>query len=449
MPQSEDGRRGDGLQPQNKSGFFEIRGSRGAVLQPLRLDVARAGFDDRATMDSLPDSSATTPTDWLLRVGRLTDTAEDLLGGLCELLMARGLPLERVGIHGRVLHPQVAGIRFLWRRGIGSEETRYGYDTIETGWETSPLRTVYETGEPLRRRLTGNPADDDYPIMAELRAEGLTDYLVAPLEQPSGMRQSSTWATRHPNGFNDAQIASILELLPALAACTDSRSQRRLLKGLLSIYLGPSAGSRVLAGTIRRGEGQTIAAAIWLCDLRDFTATSEVLPGPELIRLLNEYFELMAGPVEDHGGEILKFIGDAMLAIFPIADDLDRDRACRTALASAKKALERLDEANAARIARGDMPMELGLALHTGPVMYGNIGAPERLDFTVIGPAVNLTARIAGLCRPLGRRLLTSARFASPCGSELVSLGFHPLRGLAVDQEVFALPGEEGRQMEG
>jgi Adenylate cyclase, family 3 (some proteins contain HAMP domain) len=196
--------------------------------------------------------------------------------------------------------------------------------------------------------------------MTDLRAEGLTDYLVAPLEQPGGMRQSSTWATRHPNGFSDSQVASILELLPALAACTDSRSQRRLLKGLLSIYLGPSAGSRVLAGTIRRGEGQTIAAAIWLCDLRDFTATSEILPGPELIRLLNEYFELMAGPVEDHGGEILKFIGDAMLAIFPIADDLDRDRACRTALASAKTALARLDEANAARIARGDSPWSWG-----------------------------------------------------------------------------------------
>jgi len=164
--------------------------------------------------------------------------------------------------------------------------------------------------------------------------------------------------------------------------------------------------------------------------------------------LLNEYFELMAGPVEDHGGEILKFIGDAMLAIFPIIDDLDRDRACRTALAAAKKALTRLDEANAARLARGDFAMELGLALHTGPVMYGNIGAPERLDFTVIGPAVNLTARLAGLCRPLGRRLLASARFASPCGSELVSLGFHPMRGLAQPQEVFALPGEEGRQID-
>jgi adenylate cyclase len=398
-------------------------------------------------MDGLPSNQAARAIDWLLRVGRLSETTEELLGGLCDLLLDMGLPLERVGIHGQTLHPQVAGVRFLWRRGIGSEETRYGYDTIESGlYERSPLRYVNERGEPLRRRLTGDPAADDFEILAELRAEGLTDYLVAPLNLAAGRRQAATWATRHPNGFSEAQVAIILDLLPALAACTETRSQRRLLKGLLSIYLGTSAGARVLAGTIRRGEGETIAAAIWLCDLRDFTAISEVLPGPELIGLLNEYFELMAGPVEDHGGEILKFIGDAMLAIFPIADDLDRDRACRTALAAAKRALIRLDEANAARLARGEMAMELGLALHTGPVMYGNIGAPERLDFTVIGPAVNLTARLAGLCRPLGRRLLASARFASPCGSELVSLGFHPMRGLSAAQEVFALPGEEGRQ---
>lgn len=398
-------------------------------------------------MDTLPDS-AVTPVDWLLRIGRIAGTTDELLGGLCDLLVAQGLPLERVGIHGRVLHPQVVGIRILWRRGIGSEETRYGYDTVEAGYETSPLKAVYDSGAPVRRRLNGPAADDDFPILADLRAEGMTDYLVTPLEQPGGRRQAATWATRHPNGFSDVHISTILDLLPALAACTDTRTQRRLLNGLLSVYLGASAGAKVLAGSIRRGDVETIAAAIWLVDLRDFTMTSEILPGPALIRLLNEYFELMAGPVEDHGGEILKFIGDAMLAIFPIVDDLDRDRACRTCLASAKQALERLDEANAARIARGDTPMELGLALHTGPVMYGNIGAPERLDFTVIGPAVNLTARIAGLCRPLGRRLLTSARFASPCGSELVSLGFHPLRGLSQPQEVFALPGEEGRQIE-
>src|SRR5438034_3523457 len=258
----------------------------------------------------------------------------------------------------------------------------------------------------------------------------------------SGRRQAATWATSHPTGFTDEQIATIVWLVPALAACSESRSLHGMLKGLLSIYLGPQAGSRVLAGTIKRGEGETIAAAIWLCDLRDFTLLSETLPSDEMIRLLDDYFEIMAGPVSEHGGEVLKFIGDAMLAIFPIVDDLDRDRACRTALAAAEEALARLASANLARRARGEREIDLGLALHTGPVMYGNIGAPERLDFTVIGPAVNLTARIPGLCRPLGRKILASARFASPCGSELVSLGHHQMRGLAQPQEIFGLPYE-------
>ena len=396
---------------------------------------------------SPPDpSSALAPADWLLQVGRLAQNADELLGGLCELLVARGLPLERVGLHSRMLHPQLAGVRLLWRRGIGAEETRYAYDTIESGaYEKSPLYKVYLDAELVRRRLTGPAADDDFPILAELRTEGFTDYLVTPLEQASGRRQAVSWATSDPNGFTDEHIATLTGLLPALAACSETRSLRGMLRGLLSIYLGPQAGSRVLAGTIRRGEGQTMAAAIWLCDLRDFTLMSETLPSEEVIRLLNDYFEIMAGPVNDHGGEVLKFIGDAMLAIFPIQDDLDRDRACRTALAAGEEALARLATANAERRSRGERTIDLGLALHTGSVVYGNIGAPERLDFTVIGPAVNLTARIAGLCRPLGRQLLTSARFASPCGSQLVSLGHHTMRGLAAPQEIFGLPGIEVR----
>jgi adenylate cyclase len=410
------------------------------------LDGFHRRFDDREPMNiasPLPDlPSGLAPADWLLQVGRLAQNADELLGGLCDLLVARGIPLERVGLHGRMLHPQVAGVRLLWRRGIGAEETRYGYDTIESGaYEKSPLYIAYTSGEIVRRRLTGPPADDDFPILPELRAEGFTDYLVAALELAGGRRQAASWATSHPNGFSDEHIATIIGLLPALAACSESRSLRGMLKGLLSIYLGPQAGSRVLAGTIRRGEGQTIAAAIWLCDLRDFTLLSETLPSEDVIKLLDDYFEVMAGPVGEHGGEVLKFIGDAMLAIFPIEDDLDRDRACRTALNAAQEALSRLAAANVARRAKGEREIDLGLALHTGPVMYGNIGAPERLDFTVIGPAVNLTARIAGLCRPLGRQLLTSARFASPCGSQLVSLGHHPMRGLAHPQEVFGLPG--------
>jgi adenylate cyclase len=391
---------------------------------------------------SLPgQASALAPADWLLQVGRLAPNADELLGGLCELLVARGVPLERVGLHARILHPQIAGLRLLWRRGIGAEETRYGHDTVESGvYERSPLYVTYTSGEILRRRLDGPPGDDDFPILAELRTEGFTDYIIAPLELAGGRRQAVSWATSHPGGFTEEHLATITGLLPALAACTESRSLRGMLKGLLSIYLGPQAGSRVLAGTIRRGEGQTIAAAIWLCDLRDFTLLSETAASQDVIELLNDYFEIMAGPVHDHGGEVLKFIGDAMLAIFPIADDLDRDRACRTALIAAEEALARLAAANVERRARGQREIELGLALHTGAVMYGNIGAPERLDFTVIGPAVNLTARIAGLCRPLGRQLLASARFASPCGSQLVSLGHHPMRGLAQPQEIFGLP---------
>jgi adenylate cyclase len=385
--------------------------------------------------------AALTPADWLLQVGRLSTDAEELLGGLCELLVARGLPLERVGLHSRLLHPQLAGVRLLWRRGIGAEETLYRYDVAESGaYEKSPLYQVYTTAEIVRRRLTEPPAPDDYPILPELRAEGFTDYLVTPLEQASGRRQAVSWATSDPNGFTDAHIAEIVALLPALAACMETRSLRGMLKGLLSIYLGPQAGSRVLAGTIRRGEGEVIAAAIWLCDLRDFTLLSETSPSAEVIQLLNDYFEIMAGPVTDHGGEVLKFIGDAMLAIFPIQDDLDRDRACRTALTAAEEALTRLARTNAERRGRGEREIDLGLALHTGTVTYGNIGAPDRLDFTVIGPAVNLTARIAGLCRPLKRQLLASERFASPCGSELVSLGKHEMRGLGEPQQIFGLP---------
>ncbi len=394
-----------------------------------------------AMLDSVSPSPLSA-NDWLLTVGRMAETADELLGGLCELLIAGGLPLERATLHASTLHPQVAGVRLMWRRGIGAEETHYGHEiAVSEAYEKSPLYLVYEHGQTVRRRLADPPLAGEFPILAELRTEGLTDYLVAPLELPSGRRNACSWATSHPEGFSDAQIAVLQGLLPALAACTESRMLRRMLKGLLSIYLGPEAGQRVLAGSIRRGDGQTIAAAIWLCDMRDFTRLSENLPRDEVIRILNDFFEIMAGPVTDHGGEVLKFIGDAMLAIFPIADDLDRDRACRTALVAAQEALARLDQANAERRVRGEREIELGLALHTGPVMYGNIGAPERLDFTVIGPAVNLTARLAGLCRPLGRRLLASARFASPCGSELVSLGSHEMRGLAVPQEVFGLPG--------
>src|SRR5262249_38427208 len=248
------------------------------------------------------------------------------------------------------------------------------------------------------------------PIVAELRAEGITDYVVLPLVFGSGQIQAATWASRHPDGFDDRHLRVLRDLLPALAALLEAHELRRTTRTLLETYLGQQAGRRVLNGTIRRGDGETLAAALWYCDLRGFTAMSNELPRDELIAVLNDYFGCVTGPVHAHGGEVLKFIGDSVLAIFPIAADLDRDRAfrtaeipagagaCRTALAAAEAALADLERLNIARRAAGKAGLAVGIGLHTGGVMYGNIGAPNRLDFTVVGPAVNMVTRIEGLC---------------------------------------------------
>lgn len=382
-------------------------------------------------------------TGWLLSAGRRIGTPGELLSGLCERLVSRRLPLDRVSLHVSTLHPQVRGSRFLWQSGGGpSGELHYGrVDTaIDAAYRTSPLYVVHQTGRPIRRRLEDPAAAAEFPILADLRAEGFADYLATPLVFSSGPLQVATWSTRRSGGFSKGDIAQIESLLPALATVIETHEQRRMMRTLLETYLGRQAGRRVLNGTILRGDGETIAAALWYCDLRGFTAMSDAMARDDVIALLNDYFECMAAPVHENGGEVLKFIGDALLAIFPIIDDLDRDRACRVALVAAEAALADLQRLNDRRRQEGRPPLEVGIGLHTGAVMYGNIGAPDRLDFTVIGPAVNLVTRIEALCPTLGRTLLTSSRFASPCGSKLVSLGRHELKGVAAPQEIFGLP---------
>jgi adenylate cyclase len=380
---------------------------------------------------------------WLLGEGRRIATAGELLTALCERLVGRGLPIDRASLHISTLHPQVRGSRILWHQDSGlMADLHYGRDdsAIDEAYRKSPLYAVHESGRPVRRKLDGDASIVDYPILAELQADGITDYFAVPLQFSSGVLQVATWSSRRPGGFADSDIAAIEALLPALCAVVETHEQRRMLRTLLETYLGQQAGHRVLNGTIRRGDGETIAAALWYCDLRGFTAMSEELPRDDVIALLNDYFDCMAGPVHAQGGEVLKFIGDAILAVFPIADDLDRDRACRVALRAAEESMTDLARLNDRRRADGRSALEVGIGLHTGAVMYGNIGAPSRLDFTVIGPAVNLVTRIEELCPVLRRPLLTSARFASPCGSKLISLGHHRLKGITAPQEIFAPP---------
>jgi adenylate cyclase len=385
---------------------------------------------------------------WLLIDGREQKSSEGLIEGFCRRLVESGFPLFRFFVSVRTLHPQVAAQGFHWwrnREQIKIVPREHGiYE--EPAYLDSPIRLLHERRvNEVRRRIEDPATPIDFPILKDLKAEGVTDYLALPVLFTSGTINTLAIASDRPGGFTAQEIAYFKGLIPIFTIALEVRETKRIASTLLDTYLGHDAGQRVLQGQIRRGAGVTMAAAIFYCDLRGFTALSESMAPDQVIELLNDYFGCMAAPVQALGGEVLKFIGDAMLAIFPIADDLDRDRACRTALKAARQALTALDELNLRRREAGEATLEVGLALHTGTVMYGNIGAPDRLDFTVIGHAVNLTTRLERLCRQLGRRLVASERFASPCGIEMVPLGHFELPGVHVAQAVFGLPDEVSR----
>ncbi|GAB2178005.1 adenylate/guanylate cyclase domain-containing protein [Dongia sp. agr-C8] len=384
---------------------------------------------------------------WLLNDGRRLNDLREIVAGLGRQLSEGGLPLQRLYLGQRTIHPQMGAIGYLWNKDDSTAQVIEREHSVVSGqtYLSSPMRRLYEDGEKLiRRKLTGPDAQLDFPVLHELKETGATDYAIFLLEIDDEARASISITTNAPEGFSDAEIASVGAVMPLLAMIVDSHEWHRLAKSLLEIYLGEDAGRQVLGGSVRRGQSTTIAAAIWFCDLRDFTAMSNQLPRDEVIALLNDYFDAMARPVHAHGGEILKFIGDAMLAIFPMQDDLDRDRKCHIALRAAQDAFDALDALNEIRASAGKPPLRVGIGLHAGSVSYGNIGAvignSARLDFTAIGPAVNLASRIEGLCKGLNRPLLASKAFASPCGSMLVPLGKFDLAGFPEPQDIYGLP---------
>ncbi len=381
------------------------------------------------------------PADWLLREGRFAATTRDLLDGLCHHLVEAGLPLWRVTYHLRTLHPLIGTTTYCWRRDQESASVVHRPRDCQGTPEylSSPLAAVIGGAGALRRRLEGATRQPDFPVLKALRAEGATDYVAMPVTFSDGLITVVTWASDRPGGFTAAELRRLSGLLPALGAVLEARAVRRIAATLLDTYVGHAAGERILRGEIRRGDGATVHAPLWYCDLRGFTTLAETLPPDGLLALLNRYFELVAAPVAAHGGEVLKFIGDSVLATFSVAEEVSYQAVCRSALAAAEEALAGMAGLNRERAARSEPALRIGLALHVGEVVYGNVGAPERLDFTVIGPAVNLVYRLEKLCRPLGRTLLTSRDFARACGRPLLSLGPHCLYGMAEPQEVFTL----------
>jgi adenylate cyclase len=382
--------------------------------------------------------------EWLIDGARSVLDPQLAVAELCARLRGCGIPLWRVAMFVRTLHPHVVARRFLWRLDTEVELEEYPFDSIDTGaFRNSPIAHIYATGDTIRRRLADPDCAIDFPILQDLRMEGVTDYLASPLVFTYGEIQLATWTTRQPGGFTDSQMAALNSIITPLARVAEIRALRRTAGNLLNTYVGTHAGERILAGQIRRGHTEAIHAAIWLSDMRGFTALIDRLPSQTLIDLLNSYFDCQVPAIHNRGGEVLKFMGDGLLAIFPLASDgTNARKICNDALAAACEAREKIVAlSGSSGIHRFD-ELRFGLALHLGEVLYGNIGGGNRLDFTCIGPAVNLAARIERLSGRLGRMILASDEFARHCAADLLPVGNFTLSGFGAPRMLFGLRDE-------
>ena len=383
------------------------------------------------------DAALVAFTAWYVHEVPRIRSARELVRRTCERFVAHGVPLRRFTALLLMLHPDYFGISQRWSRGSDEVKTSRGSYEI---WnrpilQDSPYGEINRGAAALRRRLAGPHARIDYDVLREYAAEGCTDYVIMHLPFGDEGRHAAAFATDRPGGFTPAELRLIDAMLPHMARQSELLTLRYLTTTLLDTYVGRNAGERVLTGQIRRGSGETIRAVIWFSDLRGFTPLSDRLPRDTLIALLNGYFDCVGGAIAAAGGEILKFIGDAVLAIFPLGTGRGPAEAAQAALGAAQAARAGLA---ALRALPGGDGLDFGVALHAGDVMYGNIGTAQRLDFTVIGPAVNATARLQSLASTLGEPILVSAEIAAAVGAaNLESVGRHALKGLAEPVEAF------------
>ena len=382
-----------------------------------------------------PELNIQPVVDWLIEGARPSRLPRDVLLDTCRRTVAAGLPIHRVGVFVRTLHPNLLGRAFIWQADKNAIEiTEAGHELLESeAFLKSPIRVVMTEDVEVRRRLADPACPIDFPILEELRQGGATDFLAAPLRFINGEVHAASFATRRAGGFRDHELAALRRLLPPFTRMVEIFGHMQKARNILDAYLGPSAGQKVLAGQIKRGDGQDINAVIWFCDLRDSTTLADSMGRRDFLALLNDYFECVLGPVLEHQGEVLRFIGDAALAIFPVGER--PAEACAKALAAAREALARMDKLNQGR----EPPLRFGIGLHLGELTYGNIGTPTRIEFTVIGAAANEAARIEALCKELKVDLLVSERVARVLPQPWRSLGLHTLRGVGDKMELFTL----------
>ena len=390
-------------------------------------------------------SAADDLSEWLIGPGRLSGDGVAIGEGYARRLVAAGVPLSRARFGQRLANPLLSAWGVIW---TPRETTEYTVTraTLETGsWEGSPFQQVLADSSMLHKSLVGLDPDKDHGTYHELAAAGGTDFFAMVLEYGDGSAQACSFVTADPGGFTQAHLGLIADTRHALAAAFEPVAMRRSSESLLRTYLGDGPAKSVIEGTIRRGEHRALDAAVMFSDLRGFTAKSESWGETALLRALDGYFEAVVRSVHAHGGDVLKFIGDGVLAIFPVDRSDGHPGRCRDALAAAAAAIAAIEALNAERRRDGLEALAIGIGIHLGAVTFGNIGSPDRLDFTVIAPTVNVASRVQDLCKPLGESVLGTSAVAECAGGTVRSLGVHPVKGLGKPVEVFGLRAAAGR----
>jgi adenylate cyclase len=393
--------------------------------------------------------------DWLINQALGEPDIVELFEGVCLLLSGIGVPIGRGLLMWPTLHPLFQAENVVWRRGQPAELRQFVHQDVATeAWVKSPMRFLVENGVPvMRRRLTGPQKILDFDILREFAEEGFTDYLLmatplfgSPLHLDKRQRGIMvSWCSDQPGGFSDEDLAGIQRMQQRLAIAAKTVLQERVARNITEAYLGRLTGEKVIRGSIRLGDGEQTRALVWYSDLRSSTHLAETMPSADFLELLNVYFECAARPVIAAGGEVLAFIGDAVLGIFPMEDDGRRAEVTRGVMAALRESLDNADRINAERGASGQAQIRYGIGLNFGSVMYGNIGVPERLSFSAVGPTVIEVARIEKLTKRLGSRVLATKEVASIEPHHWRSMGHQPLEGMGETQELFGFREEAAR----
>jgi adenylate cyclase len=379
---------------------------------------------------------------WLIDGARSAASPSDMMAETCNRLVEAGLPLSRVGVFVRTLHPDIFGRNFVWKPGAEVEVGTVDFHILDSpGFQQSPLNIVFQQGIEVRGRID-DPDSKRFPFLDEMRAEGATDYIALPLHFIDGSIHASSWTTKRPGGFSEDDIDSLRAVVTPLARIIEIISLTRTATMLLDTYVGNRAGEKILGGQIRRGHTDTMNAAIWLSDLRGFTALSDRLPAETVVDILNHYFDCQVSAIRAHGGEVLKYMGDGLLAVFPIDEYVgDAEQVCSRVLEAARESRTSID---ALHYPIGEVVerFRFGVALHVGKILYGNIGGGNRLDFTCIGPAINLAARLEKIASRLHRTVVASEGFAGICRGSWSDLGEFPVAGFSKAARVYGLVDE-------